>query len=78
MKRMYAEMGAPIEAWHGSNGFADSSVLKMWLRTMDRCIRANLGDVHILLTMDSAPAHLSQEVLQLAKKLDMHVALVPA
>ena len=78
MKRMYAEMGAPIEAWHGSSGFADSSVLKMWLRTMDRCIRANLGDVHILLTMDSAPAHLSQEVLQLAKKMDMHVALIPA
>ena len=78
MKRMYAEMGAPIEAWHGSSGFADSNVLKMWLRTMAKCIRSKLGDVHILLTMDSAPAHLSQEVLQLAKKLDMHVALIPA
>ena len=32
----------------------------------------------MLLTMDSAPVHLSQDVLQVAKKLDIHVANVPA
>ena len=78
LKRVYADMGSPIEAWHGSNGFADSNVFKMWLRAMAKCIRTQLGDVHILFTMDSAPVHLSQEVLQVAKKLDMQVAIVLA
>ena len=78
MKEVYASMGTPLQAWHGSSGSVDSNVLKMWLRTIKECVTKHIPDAVIVLTMDSHPVHKAQEILRLARKLGMHVAIVPA
>ena len=78
MKAVYAAMGAPLEAWHGSSGSVDGNVLKMWLRTIKRIVTERIPDAVIVLTMDSHPVHKAEATLRLARKLGMHVAIVPA
>ena len=78
MQNTYASMGAPMEAWHGTSGSVDAHVMKMWLRAIRKCIREKMGDVDIVLTMDCCSAHLSEEILKLAKSLGMHVGIIPA
>ena len=78
MKQVYASMGAPMQAWHGSAGSVDSNVLKMWLRTIKKCIEDHMGDAVIVLTMDAHPVHRAEEILRLARKLGIHVLIVQA
>ena len=78
MKAVYAAMGAPLQAWHGSSGSVDANVLKMWLRSIKRCVTEHIPDAVIVLTMDSHPVHKAETILRLDRKLGMHVAIVPA
>ena len=78
MKAVYASMGAPLQAWHGSSGSVDADVLKMWLRTIKRCVTEHIPDAVIVLAMDSHPVHKAESILRLARKLGMHVVIVPA
>ena len=78
MKAVYAAMGSPLEAWHGSSGTVDGNVLKMWLRTINRIVTERIPDAVIVLTMDSHPVHKAEAILRLARKLGMHVAIIPA
>ena len=43
LRRVYANMGAPIEAWHGTCGSVDRPVLKMWLRRIKKMRPAACG-----------------------------------
>ena len=78
LQNIYAAMGAPLEAWHGTSGSVDGDVMKMWLREISGCVRKHRPDMDIVLTMDCCPVHKSEEILQTARKLDIHVAVVPA
>ena len=77
MKAVYAKMGAPLQAWHGSSGTVDCNVLKMWLRIIKRCVIEHIPDAVIVLTMDAHPVHKAEAILRLARKLGMHVVIVP-
>ena len=78
MKAVYASMGAPMQAWHGSSGSVDSNVLKMWLRIIKQCVTEHIPDAVIVLIMDSHPVHKAETILRLTRKLGMHVVIVPA
>ena len=77
MKAVYAKMGAPLQAWHGSSGSVDCNVLKMWLRMIKGCVPEHIPDAVIVLTMDAHPVHKAETILRLARRLAMHVEIVP-
>ena len=78
MKQVYASMGAPLQAWHGSAGSVGSDVLKLWLRTIMTYITEGINDAVIILTRDGHPVHRPDDVLRLARKLGIHFVTVLA
>ena len=77
-KRVYETLGAPVEAWHKSSGHINADVMKMWMKTVADVVRRKCGDVHIILTMDCHPNHISEKTLRAAKACNVHIVPVPA
>ena len=66
------------EVWHLTAGHNSSDVMKMWLKAVAKTVRHLRGDVHIVLTLDCHPVHISGEILRTARAADIHLVLVPA
>ena len=77
-KRSYETLGRPLEVWHLTAGHNSSDVMKMWLKALAKTVRHLRGDVHIVLTLDCHPVHISKEIMRTARAADIHLVLVPA
>ena len=77
-KRSYETLGEPLEVWHLTGGHNSSDVMKMWLKAVAKKVRDLRGDVHIVLTLDCHPVHISADILRSARVADVHTVLVPA
>ena len=77
-KRSYESLGQPLEVWHLTGGHNSADVMKMWIKAVAKKVRELRGDVHIVLTLDCHPVHISADILRSARAADVHTVLVPA
>ena len=79
MKRLYSSMGAPSEAWHGTGGHTDTHTHdEAVVETCCTSCEAALGDMPIILAMDTHPVHIGEPILRCTTSLGLHVVVVPA
>ena len=72
------EAGAPAECWHGSGGFLSASLLRQYLTKLRAAVRLARPGWRVVIAMDAANSHTNLKVLRHARRLGMHLLLVPA
>lgn len=78
LKESYEQMGAPLQAWHKTSGWSTTISMLLWLRSLAHTLRTHAPDSEHVLLFDCAPTHVNHRVLQEAKRLRIHILVVPA
>ena len=78
VRAVFTDCGAPQEAWHGSQGFSTSRVVRAWLRRLHRKIKLHRPGSRLVVVLDVCPAHVAPDTLATARQLDIALAFVPA
>lgn len=77
-KMLYADMGAPVQVWHKTSGWATTKTMLLWIRAVARIVRQWNDRVETLVVFDCAPTHLNHRVLTEARRLRVHIVVVPS
>lgn len=78
LKVSYESMGQPLEAWHKSSGWATSTSMLLWLRTLSKRLKTLAPQAECVLLLDCASTHVNARFLMDAIRLKIHVLIVPA
>ena len=73
-----SQAGDPVEAWHGSSGFANSLVVRHWLTRVRRKVHRARPQAQLVVAIDMCSTHKGLTVLRHARQLGLAVILVPA
>lgn len=77
-REAFRNLGAPIETWEGSNGWMNVETMTSILTRLRQRVREKRPNARLLLLMDAASPHISNDVLVHAAKLQIYVLLVPS
>ena len=77
-RALFAGIGLPTETWEGTGGWVNSNIMKRILTRLRKIIRGRRPGVCILLVLDAASQHISNEVLIHAAQLQIYLLLVPS
>ena len=70
--------GAPIQVWHGTDGWVNGDTMIRWLKCISSWVRGRDPQMDIVLIMDCFSVHTSKRTLQTCRRLNISVVLVPA
>lgn len=73
----YADAGVPVITWHGSAGWVSADILQWYLRKLSAAVRSVRPGAALLLVWDCCPVHMSNRVLQTARRCRIHIVFVP-
>ena len=73
----YQELGAPLEIITGEHGWVNASVMKNLITRYRRAVRDIDPAARLVLLMDSASQHISNDVLRHAQSLNVVLILIP-
>ena len=76
-KRVFAEAGSPIEAWHGSSGYVTTPVIIAYMTRLRRAVRQVRPNAVLVLVFDPCGAHVNARVFRHARCLGIHIILIP-
>ena len=71
-------IGAPIQVWHGTDGWVNGDVMLRWLKCIRARISARDPNIKIVLIMDCFSVHTSKKTLQCCRRLGINIVLIPA
>lgn len=74
----FAAAGAPQIAWHGGQGWNTTQTMVWYLRELCKSVRLHRPGFAVVLVLDCCSVHISAQVLATAKRLDMHIVVIPA
>ena len=75
---VFAHAGYPQEAWHGPHSWLLQRTMHAWLQRLRRRVDNLRTGVHIILIMDVCPVHVAPAVAEMARRLQISLAFVPA
>ena len=75
---MYARTGYPLEYWHGTGGYATTSIVKQWLTRIRSCVHTYDPKLWIVLVLDCSTCHVNANMAMHARHLGIILVLVPA
>ena len=70
--------GHPVEAWHGTSGFATCQAVKLWMTRVRARVRLARPRARLAFVIDVCSTHRAMEVLVRARRLKVAVIFVPA
>ena len=70
--------GHPVEAWHGTSGFATCQAVKLWMTRVRARVRLARPRARLVFVIDVCSTHRAMEVLVHARRLKVAVIFVPA
>jgi hypothetical protein len=77
-REVFAHAGYPQEAWHGPHSWLLQRTMHAWLQRLRRRVDNLRTGVHIILIMDVCPVHVAPAVAEMARRLQISLAFVPA
>ena len=77
VQQVFAETDGPIEAWHGSSGFVTTDVMLHYFTTLRRSVTRAVPGAVVVVVLDAAPVHLNRRVIRHARRLGLHLLIVP-
>ena len=78
LKEAWANVGAPLQAWHATPGYNETPIMMKWMTELRRSIHTVSRETWILLVLDCSVVHICQRVLKHAARLGILILLVPA
>ena len=70
--------GAPIQVWHGTDGWVNAPTMTRWLQTIRSWVNEKNPRMDIVLIMDCFSVHTSKRTLMTCRRLNINVVFVPA
>ena len=77
IREVFLKAGAPLEAWHGTSGFLSAAGAASVLTRLRTLVRKQRPGAHLVVIWDASVAHTNERVLRHARKLGIHIVLVP-
>jgi len=77
-KHMLANLAPPVVYVPATSGWVTSVIMKDLLTRLRRAVRVHRPDHHIVVALDAANQHISNDVLSHAARLQIHLLLIPA
>jgi hypothetical protein len=75
----FSACGAPLEFWHGTNGWVDYVTMKHWATRLRSVVQSCHGaQTWILLVLDCATCHLDIRTIRHLRQLGIVVLLIPS
>lgn len=74
----YQRTRAPLEYWHGTNGWCSTTIIIRWLTRLRAVISSAKPGAWIVLIWDCASVHLNAAVLGHMRRLQLLVLFIPA
>ena len=74
----YQRTRAPLEYWHGTNGWTSTAIIIRWLTRLRAIVSSVKPGAWIVLSWDCASVHLNPAVLGHMRRLHMLVLFVPS
>ena len=74
----YRRSRAPLEYWHGTNGWASQTIIRRWLTRLRAVVSAAKPEAWIVVIWDCASVHLTASVLSHMRRLGCLVLFLPA
>ena len=78
LKEAWANVGAPLQAWHATPGYNETPIMMKWMTELRRSIHTVSRDMWVLLVLDCSVVHICQRVLKHAARLGILILIVPA
>ena len=77
IREVFLKASAPMEAWHGTSGFLSTAGVACFLTRLRTLVSKHRQGAQLVVIWDASMAHTNERVLRHARKLGIHVVLVP-